>query len=189
MAKENSNFGQKKAKEETQGITVKKEEDFSEWYNQVVLKGELADYAPVHGFMVIRPNGFMLWQKIQDYFNKVMEQNGVRNAYFPLLIPESFFKKEAEHAKGFSPELAWIEKGKDESEERVAIRPTSETIMYDSYSKWIRSHRDLPLKINQWANIVRWEIKQTKLFLRTRDSEKLKKMIMPGPGMPIFWNL
>ncbi len=169
MAKENSNFGQKKAKEETQGITVKKEEDFSEWYNQVVLKAELADYAPVHGFMVIRPNGFMLWQKIQNYFNEVMEQNGVRNAYFPLLIPESFFRKEAEHAKGFSPELAWIEKGKDESEERVAIRPTSETIMYDSYSKWIRSHRDLPLKINQWANIVRWEIKQTKLFLRTRE--------------------
>ena len=151
------------------GITVKKEEDFSEWYNQIILKAELADYAPIKGCMVIRPNAYSLWQNIQDYFNRVIFGMGVRNAYFPLLIPESFFKKEAQHAEGFAPELAWIEKKSDECEERLAIRPTSETIMYDSYSKWIRSHRDLPLRINQWCNVMRWEVSQTKLFLRTRE--------------------
>ncbi len=150
------------------GITAKKEEDFSEWYNQVIANAELADYAPVHGFMVIRPNGYAIWQKIMDFFNVALEKRGVRNAYFPLLIPESFFKKEAEHAEGFAPEVAWIAQ-KDEAGERLAIRPTSETIMYDSYGKWIRSWRDLPLRINQWCNVVRWEIKMTKLFLRTRE--------------------
>ncbi|MCR4335402.1 MAG: proline--tRNA ligase [archaeon] len=154
------------------GITVKKDEDFSEWYNQVVQKAQLADYGPVKGFMVIRPHGYALWEAIQNYFNKVMDKHKVSNAYFPLLIPESFFRKEAEHAQGFEPELAWIEKSKGEEskdEERVAIRPTSETIMYDSYAKWIRSWRDLPLRINQWCNVLRWEVKQTKLFLRTRE--------------------
>ena len=155
-------------KEEKQGITEKKSGDFSEWYNQVVLKAELADYAPVKGFMVIRPRAYELWEDIQNYFNKVISRQKVHNAYFPLLIPESFFRKEAEHAEGFGPELAWIE-NKEESEERVAIRPTSETIMYDSYGKWIRSWRDLPLRINQWCNVLRWEVKQTKLFLRTRE--------------------
>lgn len=149
------------------GITVKKKENFSEWYNQIVLKAELADYAPVRGFMIIRPNAYKIWERIQDYFNERIFLLGVSNAYFPLLIPESFFKKEAEHAEGFAPELAWIEK--QEEEERVAIRPTSETIMYDSYAKWIRSWRDLPLRINQWCNVIRWEVKQTKLFLRTRE--------------------
>ncbi|MCX8158114.1 MAG: proline--tRNA ligase [Candidatus Diapherotrites archaeon] len=151
------------------GITEKKEDNFSEWYNQIVLKAELADYAPVRGCMVIRPNGYAIWQNIQNYFNKVLEERGVKNAYFPLLIPESFFKREAQHAAGFAPELAWIERKSEDSEERLAIRPTSETIMYDSYSKWIRSHRDLPLRINQWCNILRWEVSQTKLFLRTRE--------------------
>ncbi len=151
------------------GITVKKDEDFSEWYNQIVLKAELADYAPIKGCMVIRPNAYMLWQNIQDYFNSVIQEMGVRNAYFPLLIPDSFFKREAEHAEGFAPELAWIEKTSEDTEEKLAIRPTSETIMYDSYSKWIRSWRDLPLRINQWCNVMRWEVKQTKLFLRTRE--------------------
>ena len=155
------------AEEQTLGLTVKKNEDFSEWYNQVVLKAELADYGPIKGFMVIRPNGYSLWEGIQSYFNKVLDKHKVSNAYFPLLIPESFFKKEAEHAKGFEPELAWIEK--KEGEDRVAIRPTSETIMYDSYAKWVRSWRDLPLRINQWCNVLRWEVKQTKLFLRTRE--------------------
>ena len=153
---------------EVKGITTSKEKDFSEWYTQVIQKAELADYSEVKGFMVIRPNGYSIWESIQEYFNKTIKKLGVRNAYFPLLIPESFFKKEAEHAKGFSPEVAWIEKNKDESE-RLAIRPTSETIIYDSYSKWIRSWRDLPLKINQWCNVVRWETKATKLFLRTRE--------------------
>lgn len=161
-------MAEEKNEKKSIGITVKKEQDFSEWYNQVVACAELADYAPVHGFMVIRPNGYAIWQKIMDFFNPIIEKQGVRNAYFPLLIPESFFKKEQEHAEGFSPEVAWVMQ-KDEGGERLAIRPTSETIMYDSYSKWIRSWRDLPLRINQWCNIVRWEIKMTKLFLRTRE--------------------
>ena len=150
------------------GITVKKDENFSDWYNEVVLKSELADYGPVRGFMVIMPRGYAVWEKIQEFFNKRIAMHGVSNAYFPLLIPESFFKKEAEHAEGFAPELAWIE-SKDDLEERVAIRPTSETVMYNTYAKWIRSHRDLPLRINQWCNVLRWEVKQTKLFLRTRE--------------------
>src|SRR3989338_5455088 len=152
------------------GIKTKKAEDISEWYSEVVQKAELADYSQIKGFMIIRPNAYAIWEKIQEYFNSVMEKNKVKNAYFPLLIPESFFKKEAEHAEGFAPELAWIEKSKDEEDgERLAIRPTSETIMYDSYSKWIRSWRDLPLKINQWCNVLRWEVKQTRPFLRTRE--------------------
>lgn len=158
----------KKEEEQQLGLTVKKNENFSEWYNQVILKAELADYGPVRGFMIIRPRAYAVWEKIQEFFNERIRAHGVTNAYFPLLIPESFFKKEAEHAKGFAPELAWVE-NKDNSEERVAIRPTSETIMYDAYAKWIRSHRDLPLRINQWCNVLRWEVKQTKLFLRTRE--------------------
>lgn len=150
------------------GITVKKDADFVEWYNQAVLKAGLADYAPIRGFMVVRPHGYAIWEAIQASFNSALEKLKVHNAYFPLLIPKSFFEKEAEHAQGFEPELAWIE-GKEEGGERVAIRPTSETIMYDSYAKWIRSWRDLPLRINQWCNVLRWEVKQTKLFLRTRE--------------------
>jgi len=155
-------------KEQTIGLTIKKTDDFSEWYSQLVLKAELADYSPIRGFMVIRPNGYSLWEAIQGYFDLVIKKIGVRNAYFPLLIPRSFFEREAEHAEGFEPELAWVEK-RDDDEEQVAIRPTSETIMYDSYGKWIRSWRDLPLRINQWCNVLRWEVKQTKLFLRTRE--------------------
>lgn len=161
---------QKKPEEEKsksqEGLTIRKEEDFSEWYSQIVQKAELADYSDVKGFMVIRPNGYSIWEEIQSYFDKRIKSLGVRNAYFPLLIPESFFKREAEHAKGFTPEVAWVS---NKEGERLAIRPTSETIMYDSYSKWIRSWRDLPLRINQWCNVVRWETKATRLFLRTRE--------------------
>src|SRR3990167_9238129 len=169
---------QKKSKEQEQkpksqeGLTVKKEENFSEWYNQVVQKAELADYSDVKGFMVIRPNAYSIWEAIQSYLDKRIKLLGVRNAYFPLLIPESFFKREAEHAQGFTPEVAWIANKNDQEHgktERLAIRPTSETIIYDSYSKWIRSWRDLPLRINQWCNVVRWETKATRLFLRTRE--------------------
>ncbi len=157
------------AEEKQQGITETKKGNFSEWYNQVVLKAELADYAPIRGFMVVRPNAYVLWESIQENFNKAIFKRGVRNAYFPLLIPKSFFEKEAEHAEGFEPELAWIESDNKGVEEKVAIRPTSETIIYDSYAKWIRSWRDLPLRINQWCNVLRWEVSQTKLFLRTRE--------------------
>jgi prolyl-tRNA synthetase len=155
------------AKEEKLGIKVKKDEDFSEWYNEVVIKAELAEHSVIKGFMVVRPRGYSIWENIQDNFDKSIKKIGVKNAYFPLLIPETFFKKEAEHAEGFSPELAWIEQKEDGV--RYAIRPTSETVMYDSYSKWIRSWRDLPLRLNQWCNVLRWEVKQTKLFLRTRE--------------------
>ncbi len=154
-------------KEETLGITIKKEQDFSEWYNEVVIKAELAEHSVIRGFMVIRPRGYAIWENIQQYFDRRIKKIGVKNSYFPLLIPEAFFKKEAEHARGFAPELAWVMD--EEQREKYALRPTSETVMYDSYSKWIRSWRDLPLRLNQWCNVLRWEVKQTKLFLRTRE--------------------
>jgi prolyl-tRNA synthetase len=152
------------------GVTVKKNLDFSEWYVEVVLKAELADYAPVKGCMIIRPDAYAVWEKIQEVVNQKIKETGHRNAYFPLFIPEAFLKQEAEHFEGFTPEVAWITQGGEtQLEEKLAIRPTSETIMYSMYSKWVRSWRDLPLKINQWCNIVRWETKATKLFLRTRE--------------------
>ncbi|MBM3247668.1 proline--tRNA ligase, partial [Candidatus Pacearchaeota archaeon] len=164
--KENTQVNSEKDK----GITVTKEQDMPTWYEQVCLKAEIADFGPVKGTMVIRPNGYAIWQAIQDYFNaNIVKPNNVRNAYFPLFIPESFFKKESEHAQGFSPEVAWLDTSVSGEGERIAIRPTSETIMYDSYSKWIRSYKDLPLKINQWCNVVRWETQATKLFLRSRE--------------------
>jgi len=152
------------------GITVKKAEAFSEWYIQVVLKSELADYAPVKGCIIFRAYSYAMWEKIQDYFNKRIKETGHENAYFPLFIPESFLKKEAEHFKGFVPECAWVTFGGDsELKEKLAVRPTSETIVYTMYKKWIKSWRDLPIKLNQWCNIVRWETKATKPFLRTRE--------------------
>ncbi len=152
------------------GVTVKKNVDFSEWYVEVVLKAELADYAPVKGCMIIRPDAYAVWEKIQEVVNQKIKATGHRNAYFPMFIPEAFLKQEAEHFAGFTPEVAWITQGGDTPlDEKLAVRPTSETIMYSMYSKWIRSWRDLPLKINQWCNIVRWETKATKLFLRTRE--------------------
>jgi prolyl-tRNA synthetase len=160
-------MAKKEEKETTLGLSVKKEKDMPEWYSEVVLKSGLADYSPVKGFMIIKPHGYRIWEKIQQYFDDRIKKMGVKNAYFPLLIPESFFKKESEHAEGFAPELAWVEQ--EGEEEKLAIRPTSETIMYDSYSKWVRSHRDLPLRMNQWCNVLRWEVKQTKPFLRTRE--------------------
>jgi len=158
-----------KEQADEKGITVKKADDMPEWYGQVVIKSELADYSPVRGTMIIRPYGFAIWQKIMDYFNSVIRKIGVENAYFPMFIPESFFTKEAQHAEGFAPEVAWVHNKDEDSGERLALRPTSETIMYDSFGKWIRSHRDLPLRINQWCNIVRWEVKDVKLFLRSRE--------------------
>lgn len=151
----------------TKGISFRKAENFADWYTDIVLKSELVDYAPMKGFMVIRPSGYEIWERIQEYFNGVIKKKGVRNAYFPLLIPDSFFKREAKHAEGFAPELAYIKN--TEEGELLAVRPTSETIIYDSYSKWVRSWKDLPLKINQWCNVLRWEVKQTKPFIRTRE--------------------
>jgi len=152
------------------GVTVKKSEDFSEWYTEVILKSGLADYAPIKGCMIIREDAYAMWEKIQSVFDAKIKQTGHRNVYFPMFIPEAYLKKEAEHFAGFTPEVAWVTMGGDTPlEERLAIRPTSETIMYATFAKWIRSWRDLPVKINQWCNIVRWETKATRLFLRTRE--------------------
>jgi len=152
------------------GVSVKKSEDFSEWYTQVVLKAELCDYAPVHGCIVIREYGYAIWERIQEILDKEFKKMGVKNVYFPSLIPESLLSKEAVHFKGFKPEVAWVTHGGDMPlQEKLAIRPTSETIMYYMFSKWIKSWRDLPLKVNQWCNVVRWEIKSTKPFLRTTE--------------------
>ncbi len=148
---------------------AKQSDDFSRWYNDVVISSELADYSPVRGCMVIRPNGFAIWEKLRDTLDRMIKESGHQNAYFPLFIPESFFKKEAEHVKGFSPECAVVTHGGGKKlEEPLMIRPTSETIIYSMYSKWIDSYRDLPVLINQWANIVRWEMR-TRLFLRTTE--------------------
>ncbi len=156
-----------KKDENNLGMTSKKE-NLAEWYPEVVVKAELADYSPIKGCMVVRPNAYAMWQHLQEYFNPVIKKHGVKNCYFPMFIPESFFNKEAKHAEGFAPEVAWIA-NKGEEEERLAVRPTSETIIADSFSKWVRSWRDLPLKVNQWCSVVRWETNQTRLFLRTRE--------------------
>jgi len=148
---------------------IKKSENFSEWYTDVILKAKLADYAPVRGCMVFRPYGFAIWESIQKHLNSMIEKAGVKNAYFPLFIPYSFLKKEKKHIKGFSPELAVVTHGGGkELKEPLVVRPTSETIMYAMFAKWIKSWRDLPLLINQWCNVVRWE-KRTYLFLRTME--------------------
>ncbi len=143
--------------------------DFSAWYNEVVLRAELADYSPVRGCMVIRPNGYGIWERMQRALDDMFKETGHSNAYFPLLIPQSFLQKEAEHVEGFAPETAVVTYGGGkELEEPLVIRPTSETIIYSMFAKWVQSYRDLPLLINQWANVVRWEMR-TRLFLRTLE--------------------
>jgi len=146
-----------------------KSEDFSRWYIEIIQKAELADYAPMKGMMVIRPYGYGIWENIQRLLDKRIKEAGHLNAYFPLFIPESFLQKEMAHLKGFSPQVAWVTHGgQDELEERLAVRPTSEAIIGSMYAKWIKSWRELPVLINQWANIVRWE-KVTRPFLRTTE--------------------
>lgn len=143
--------------------------DYSKWYTDVVLQAKLADYSPVKGSMVIRPNGYAIWEMVQKYLDNMFKETGHVNAYFPLLIPESFMKKEAEHVEGFAPECAVVTHGGGKKlEENLYIRPTSETIIWSMYRKWIMSYRDLPLLINQWANVMRWEMR-TRLFLRTSE--------------------
>jgi prolyl-tRNA synthetase len=146
-----------------------KSEDFSRWYTEIIRRAELADYAPMKGMMVIRPYGYAIWENIQRLLDNRIKETGHTNAYFPLFIPETFLQKETEHLEGFSPEVAWVTHGgEEELEERLAVRPTSEAIIGNMYSKWIKSWRDLPVLINQWANIVRWE-KVTRPFLRTTE--------------------
>jgi prolyl-tRNA synthetase len=144
-------------------------EDFNEWYTDIIQQAQLADYSPVKGTMVIRPYGYSIWESVQSYLDKKFKKTGHQNAYFPLFIPNSFIQKEAEHVEGFSPELAMVtHAGGKELEEPLVVRPTSETIINHMFAKWIKSYRDLPMLINQWANVVRWEMR-TRLFLRTSE--------------------
>lgn len=148
---------------------VKKSENISDWYTDVILRSEMADYAPVKGCMVFRPYGFALWEAVQHFMDPLIKAHGVANAYFPLFIPESYLKREAQHVEGFAPHLAVVTiAGGEELKERLVVRPTSETIMYEMYKKWTQSYRDLPVLMNQWNNVVRWE-KRTYLFMRTSE--------------------
>jgi prolyl-tRNA synthetase len=151
------------------GRVTPRSADFASWYQEVIAHAELVDQAPVRGCMILRPNGYAIWEAIQQLMNPRFRKQGVRNAYFPLLIPLSFIQKEAEHVEGFSPELAVVtHAGQRELEEPLVIRPTSETVIWDTYRRWIHSHRDLPLLLNQWCNVVRWE-KRPRAFLRTTE--------------------
>src|SRR5512132_3097945 len=148
---------------------TKQSEDFGPWYIDVVRRAELADYSPVKGCMVIRPYGYAIWELMQQALDRRFKATGHVNAYFPLFIPESLLMKESEHVKGFAPQVAWVTQGGTELlEERLVVRPTSETIIGTMYAKWVHSWRDLPILINQWANVVRWE-KVTRPFLRTTE--------------------
>src|SRR6266566_3393410 len=152
------------------GITGKKADDLSEWYTQIVTKAQLADYSSAKGFMVLMPYGFSIWESIKEHFDRKIKEIGHRNAYFPLLIPERLLKREAEHFEGFTPEVFWVtHSGNNELSERLAIRPTSETIINESYSKWVKSWRDLPVLINVWNSVLRAEITSTKPFIRTTE--------------------
>ncbi|MFP3219869.1 MAG: proline--tRNA ligase [Candidatus Marsarchaeota archaeon] len=144
--------------------------ELSDWYSEVLVKAGFVDFSPVGGFIVLLPPAMFIWDRIKDYMNAEMEKMGVKNSYFPLLIPESLLKKESEHFAGFTPEVAWVtEAGDQKLEERLAVRPTSETIMYTMYAKWIHGTSDLPLKLNQWNSVVRWETSSTRPFLRTKE--------------------
>ncbi|KAF9762886.1 Proline--tRNA ligase [Nosema granulosis] len=152
------------------GINAKKEENFSEWYQQVIVKGELLDYYDIKGCYIMRPSGQFIWKVIKEWFDKEISKLGVQECYFPMLIPKKALEKEKTHIDDFSPEVAWITQcGGETLQEPVAIRPTSETIMYPSFSKWIQSHRDLPLKLNQWCSVLRWELRGTMPFIRGKE--------------------
>jgi prolyl-tRNA synthetase len=158
------------SKPSQEGLTAKKAENFDEWYTQVILKSEIADYSPVSGCMVFRPSGYGIWENIQKVTDAEFKRVGISNTYFPIFIPERLLKKEAEHVRGFAPEVAWVtHAGDSKLDERLAVRPTSETMMYEVVSKWIRSWRDLPMRLNQWNNVVRWEFKHPTPFLRSRE--------------------
>ncbi len=155
---------------DSKGMTVKKEEDVSRWYTEVIQKADLMSYTDVSGCIIFKPDSYFMWEVVQKEVDKRLKKIGVRNAYFPLFIPEKHLSREAEHVQGFAPEVAWVtHAGETKLDERLAVRPTSETIMYPAYAEWIRSWRDLPLRINQWNNVVRWEFKHAVPFLRTRE--------------------
>jgi prolyl-tRNA synthetase len=157
-------------KKSQEGLTVKKEENFSEWFTQLMVKAELAEYSKISGFIAYRPLAYALWEKIKQEVDKEFKKIGYQNIYFPLLIPESLFEKEKNFVKGFSPEVAWVtEAGNTKLPERLAIRPTSEAVMYDAFTKWVRSWRDLPMIYNQWGNVVRWDTNNPVPFFRGRE--------------------
>ncbi|PLN77043.1 prolyl-tRNA synthetase [Aspergillus taichungensis] len=152
------------------GIDVTKEEDFPGWYQQVLTKGDMLDYYDVSGCFILKPASFSIWEEIQQWFNTHIKKMGVKNCSFPLFVSEDVLQREKDHIEGFAAEVAWVtHAGSTPLERKIAIRPTSETVMYPYYSKWIRSHRDLPLKLNQWNSVVRWEFKNPQPFLRTRE--------------------
>lgn len=152
------------------GVTVDKEKDFSGWYQQILTKGEMLDYYDVSGCYIMRPGSYAIWEQIQKFFDAKIKSDGVSNAYFPMFVSSRVLEKEKDHIEGFAPEVAWVTRaGSSELDEPIAIRPTSETVMYPYYAKWIRSHRDLPFKMNQWNSVVRWEFKHPQPFLRTRE--------------------
>ena len=161
-------MAEKQAKQNDKKVTPRTE-DFAAWYNDICIRAELADYSPVRGCIVFRPDGFAIWEVLRDELDKRIKKTGARNAYFPLFIPQSFLQKEAQHVEGFAPELAVVTHGGGkELEEPLIVRPTSETIINHMFAQWIRSHRDLPMMLNQWCNVVRWEMR-TRLFLRTTE--------------------
>ncbi|UPV73073.1 proline--tRNA ligase [Halorussus limi] len=156
--------------EQELGITERKEYSPGEWYAEVVQKAELADYAPMGGFIVTRPRGYALWEGVQEFLDEKFKSTGAQNAYFPALIPESYLERESDIVEGFDPEVAWVTHGgHEELEERLAFRPTSESIITPFMSNWVRSHRDLPLRLNQWCSVIRWEATETKPFFRTKE--------------------
>lgn len=157
-------------KQDSKGVAAKKSEDISKWYTDLIQKAELCSYTDVSGCMIFRPAAYAMWEIVQRETDKLFKEIGIQNAYFPLFIPEHHLTKEADHVEGFAPEVAWVtHAGNSELDERLAVRPTSETIMYPSYSEWIRSWRDLPLRLNQWCSVVRWEFKHPVALLRTRE--------------------
>lgn len=152
------------------GITVDKALDFPGWYQQILTKGEMLDYYDVSGCYILRPPSYAIWENIQKWFDDKIKAIGVQNAYFPMFVSSRVLEKEKDHVEGFAPEVAWVTRaGSSELEEPIAIRPTSETVMYPYYAKWVQSYRDLPLKLNQWNSVVRWEFKHPQPFLRTRE--------------------
>ena len=170
QSKQNKSQSNKSDRKSNLGLTVTKEENFSEWYTQLIQKAELIEYSPVSGCYILRPRSYFIWEQVRNYLGGLITDDGVQNSYFPLFIPESLLTKEEDHVEGFAAEVAWVETGgHSKLKERLAVRPTSETVMYDSYSKWIRSYKDLPLRLNQWANVVRWEFKHCTPFLRSRE--------------------
>ena len=156
--------------EQELGISNSKNENPGEWYAEVVKKAEIADYSPVGGFIIVRPRGISLWESIRFHLDSWFRETGVENAYFPVLIPEKYLEREKEIIAGFDPEVAWVTHGgEEELGERLAVRPTSESIIAPFMARWVRSHRDLPLRLNQWCSVVRWEAKETKPFFRTKE--------------------